>query len=71
LWPAAWISPYHSPRVKGMSEPAAASAIRWGVVVPRTTWMSAGCRVIHAVAMAVGETPYLAANRSSSALSFG
>ena len=39
--------------------------------MPMTTWMSAGWRVSHATAIAVGVTPYFSANRSSSAFSSG
>jgi hypothetical protein len=52
--PAVRKSSYHSARVKGMSEPSAAAVTRSGVVVPRTTCMFAGWRVIQAVAIAIG-----------------
>src|SRR5699024_11646554 len=47
-WPAARASSYHSGRVNGRSEPSAAARTRAGVVVPSTTCIWAGCRVIHA-----------------------
>jgi hypothetical protein len=50
-------SRYHSSRVSGTAEPAAASLTRSGLVVPSTTWILAGCRVIQATAMPVGVTP--------------
>ena len=58
MWPAAVSSRYHSGRLSTTSEPAAASATRAALVVPSTTWMFAGCRVIQAVAMPVGVTPW-------------
>ena len=71
MWPAAWMRTYHSALVSGMSEPWAASAPRYGVVVPSTTWMFAWRRVIHAVATAIEVATYFAASRSSSAFSSG
>src|SRR5699024_4097671 len=56
-WPAARASPYHSGRVSGRSEPSAAARTRAGGVVPSTTCIGAGCGVIHAVAIASGDTP--------------
>ena len=56
MCPAARNSSYHSARVRGMSDPCAAPATRSGLVVPSTTCMFAGWRVIHAVAMAIGGT---------------
>ena len=57
MCPAAWKSSYHSGRVRGRSEPSAAPVTRSGLVVPRTTCIWAGWRVIQAVAMAIGGTP--------------
>jgi hypothetical protein len=57
LWPAARNRRYHSSRVSWISEPAAASRTRSGRVVPSTTWILAGWRVIQATAMPVAVTP--------------
>lgn len=54
---AARNSSYHSARVRGTSDPRAASATRCGLVVPMTTCIRAGWRVIQAVAMARDGTP--------------
>ena len=70
IHPAARNSSYHSARVSGTSEPAPASVTRCGVVVPSTTCICAGWRVIHAVAIPSGVTSYFAASRSMTALSY-
>src|SRR5690606_5415296 len=69
MCPAVRNSSYHSERDSSTSAPAAASVTRCGVVVPGTTCMCAGWRVIHAVAIAIGVTSCLAASRSSTAFS--
>jgi hypothetical protein len=55
--PAATKMSYHCGRDSGMSDPAAEPITRCGFVVPSTTCMLAGWRVIHATAIADGVTP--------------